>query len=273
MNLIYTVAFEQSSQSYARQTLKLLCSSILRSMWSGKILAFHNFSLPIFPLERKGLDEIYIKPLAPGSRRSGAPGCLQAGFEGFLQASQSIQDPWEYGWIVFLDANCLLMRDIEHLLTDDVDILVQTERGRLRESNTEFNGCSPVCPALPAENIRLHPEGINVGVFAIRGTLFHEVIGRWHRVYLNADFAHDDYRDQCSFNGFIMQSGLRVKSFERGEIMFPLHLDTGFLDYKHAAILRFFGGSELERLEMAFAMYMMRTYCEPRGSFLELLES
>jgi hypothetical protein len=70
-----------------------------------------------------------------------------------------------------------------------------------------------------------------------------------------------------------LDTGLRVKPFERGEIRFPLHLDKGFLDYKEAALLHFVGGKQRDKIDLAFALHLMKTYGDAGGLFLDLLES
>ena len=55
--LIYTVAYDLPGWRGSRTMCKLLCSSLLRGFWSGEILVLRNFAQPLFPVERKGLEE------------------------------------------------------------------------------------------------------------------------------------------------------------------------------------------------------------------------
>lgn len=40
---------------------KLPCSSLLRHFLSGEIVVFRNFAEPLFPMERKGLEEVFVE--------------------------------------------------------------------------------------------------------------------------------------------------------------------------------------------------------------------
>ena len=48
---------------------KLLCSSLLRHFWSGEIVVFRNFPEPLFPVERKGLEEVFVDTPEVGEGR------------------------------------------------------------------------------------------------------------------------------------------------------------------------------------------------------------
>jgi hypothetical protein len=60
-DLIYTVAFDIPGWRGVRTMAKLLCSSLLRQFWSGEIVVFRNFPEPLFPVERKGLEEVFVE--------------------------------------------------------------------------------------------------------------------------------------------------------------------------------------------------------------------
>lgn len=290
MNLIYTVAFDLPGWRGTRTMTKLLCSSLLRSFWDGQIVVFRNFAEPLFPVERKGLEEVYIETRHFGQGKEAGQACLQEALQLRFRASEWIINPEQYEWIAYLDADCLALRDISHLFASDADILVQPERGRSMYDEAVFNGylghsaqtcgChekshSIACTAKPVStrNGWLGRDGINAGTVAIRGEKFAEVCAEWQRIYNSKPSLHQEFRDQTAFNRLLLETNLRVRPFERGEIAFPLHLDKGFLDYSQAALLHFVGGEQKDKINLAFAMHMMRTYNEEGGLFLDLLES
>ena len=255
---------------------KLLCSSLLRGFWSGEILVIRNFAQPLFPVERKGLSEIYIETPDFGKGEEAGKRCLKAALESRFLAGQWITNPEQYDWICYLDADCLALRDVEHLFAGDADLLVQPERGRNVFSDMVFNGYlegGAGGVSARGRNSWLGRDGINAGTFAVRGNKFEEVMQEWKRIHDSQPVRHKEFRDQTAFNKLLLETELRVKPFERGEIMFPFHLDKGFLDYRDAALLHFVGGKQKDKIDLSFALHMMRTYGEEGGLFLDLLES
>jgi hypothetical protein len=107
----------------------------------------------------------------------------------------------------------------------------------------------------------------------VRGDKYFDLMSEWRRIYESVPPRHADFRDQTAFNRLLRDTELRVQAFERGEIMFPFHLDTSFLDYREAALLHFVGGKPKDKVDLAFALHMMRTYGDEGGLFLDLLES
>ena len=276
MNLIYTVAYDLPGWRGSRTMSKLLCSSLLRGFWSGEILVIRNFAQPLFPVERKGLSEIYIETPDFGTGEEAGKRCLKAALESRFLAGQWITNPEQYDWICYLDADCLALRDVEHLFAGDADLLVQPERGRNVFSDMVFNGYlegGAGGVSARGRNGWLGRDGINAGTFAVRGNKFEEVMQEWKRIHDSQPVRHKEFRDQTAFNKLLLETELRVKPFERGEIMFPFHLDKGFLDYRDAALLHFVGGKQKDKIDLSFALHMMRTYGEEGGLFLDLLES
>ena len=292
MNLIYTVAYDPPGRRTGRTMAKLLCSSLMRGFWGGKLMVFRNFPHPLFPVERKGLDEIFVATPEIADVEDAVRICMKEALAARFMAYQWIERPEQYEWIVYLDADCLALRDVEHLLAGDADILVQPERGRSLREEMAFNGylqhlaasgslsgeagTSPLPGSSGAAQPRngwLGRDGINAGTFAVRGDKYREVMLEWKRLYESFPAGHQYFRDQTAFNKLLLETKLRVKPFERGEIMFPFHLDKGFLDYKDAALLHFVGGTGKDKIGLAFGLHMMRTYSEEGGLFLDFLES
>jgi hypothetical protein len=92
-------------------------------------------------------------------------------------------------------------------------------------------------------------------------------------IFENAPPRHEEMRDQTAWNRLLLDTELRAKPFERGEVRFPFNLDKGFLDYKEAALLHFVGGEQRDKINLAFALHMMKTYGDLGGLFFDLLEA
>ncbi len=274
-DLIYTVAFDLPGWRGGRQMAKLLCSSLLRQFWSGEIVVFRNFAEPLFPVERKGLEEVFVELANFGKGKAAASACLATALE-FRFRAATLLDPARYRWMAYLDADCLALRNPDHLFAGDAEILVQPEAGRGMADSHVFNGY--LAPGEKPEAVRngwlvREGNGINAGTFAVRAGRYVEVMDRWREIFESEPPRHTDMRDQTAWNRLLLDTELPVMPFERGEIQFPLHLDKGFLDYKQAALLHFVGGRQRDKIDLAFALHMMKTYGDPGGLFLDLLES
>lgn len=275
LNLIYIVAFDFPGWRGARTMAKLLSSSLLRQFWSGEIVVFRNFPEPLFPVERKGLEEVFLETPEVGLGQGMGERCLKTALEYRFRAAETL-DASRYEWMAYLDADCLALRNLDHLFGGDADILVQPEPSRKMKGSHVFNGYIGHNEELsPKRNAWLSAtgDGINAGTFAVRAEHYVEVMAAWRNIFESTPPRHTEMRDQTAWNRLLLDTELRVKPFERGEIMFPFHLNQGFLDYKQAALLHFVGGEQCDKIDLAFALHLMKTYGDAGGLFLDLLES
>ena len=275
-NLIYSVAFDLPGLRGGRTMAKLLCSSLLRHFWSGEIIVFRNYPEPLFPVERKGLEEIYVQTPDYGQGKAAGLKCQADALQFRFRAAEML-DPSRYKWMAYFDADCLALRNLDHLFAGDGDILVQPERGRDMRNSHPFNGYiggdefihSNRNPWLSREGA----SGINAGTLAVRSHHYAAVMENWKQLFEATPSRHPDLRDQTAWNRLLLDTKLKVRPFERGEIMFPLTLDKGFPDYRKAGLLHFLGGNLKEKIELSFALHMMVVYGDVGGLFFDFLES
>ena len=107
-NLFYTVAFDPPGWRGGRTMAKLLCASLLRQFWSGEIVVFRNFPEPLFPVERKGLEEVFVATPDVGEGHGAGERCLKAALEYRFRAAAML-DASRYEWMAYLDADCLAL--------------------------------------------------------------------------------------------------------------------------------------------------------------------
>ena len=110
-DLIYTVAFDPPAWRGERQMAKLLCSSLLRQFWSGEIVVFRNFAEPLFPVERKGLEEVFVELPDFGTGKAAGDACLAAALAYRFRAADR--------WMAYLDVDCLALRNSDHLFAGE----------------------------------------------------------------------------------------------------------------------------------------------------------
>jgi hypothetical protein len=277
MNLIYIIAFDLPGYRENRTLAKILCCSLLRNFWAGKIIVFRNTEYPLFPVARQNLEEIFIESLPAIDGIADQTIILRA-LRMRFDAADLIPDPHLYDKVIYIDADCLVARDIEHLFISDHDIIVQPEYGRILSKEPVFNGYlhdfgSPPTSFIPfRRGSWLTGDGLNAGTVCIRGSIFKDFMSQWKEIFESEPARHDQYRDQTAFNRLILDTNYTVGKFEKGEIMFPLHINQSFLQYKEAAILHFLGGSTGDKIDLSFGLYMSITYGDRSGLFLDILE-
>ena len=283
-NLIYTVVLDAPGAEGQRFLGKMLVSSLLRTFFTGDIVVFRNGENPLFLVERKGLEEVHVETLPI----IGHEGAEEAWRWKYRVAEQL--DVRGYDKVMFLDADCLALRNIDHLLKGGWDIAYQTQRGE-RGDGVMFNGFLSDGEMARAAG----QDGVNSGSFAVRAEIFHKVIREWQRVDEGEMTRPESgFRDQASWNALLLreQEGkgfrwkgsrneatpehtlppLKMVPFPEGEIRFPLYLDPHFLNYSQAALTHNCGGNTLQKIEFTFGLYMRTFFCDPTGLFFSILE-
>lgn len=287
-NLIYTVIFDAPGSESYRFLGRMLASSLLRTFFSGDILIFRNSAAPLFLVERKGLEEVYLEtPEMFGQKRAEFAWCWKYKVAELIDADQ-------YDKILFVDADCLALRNLDHLLEGDWDIRYQPERGKPM-SGKSFNAFLTEAEMSAAAG----REGANSGTLAVRGAVFHEVMAEWQRIDEGEPLRDSGFRDQASWNALLLRSrgaevgecggaevagvegsGLaapsalpwRAEPFPPGEVMFPGYLDPHFSQYRNAALTHNILPDTEQKIEFTFGLYMRTFFCDPSGLFFSMLE-
>ncbi len=272
--LVYTYAFDPPGKQDQRMLAKLLVSSLLRTFFSGDIVVFRNSDSPLFLVGREGLKEFLIRTpftedLAKGHVNSQN---INEALWQFHNYASSIIPANKYGKICYLEPGTLVLRNIDHLLISDGAILYQLEKGIF---NREPEFCGYFTDKEMAEQSRY---GINSGLFAINGIIFHEVVLECHQIALmpqrnsprEADCAY--LENHSVWNRYIIDTRRKALRFESDEVQFPLHIQRDFKEYREAAILNFCRASAKDKIDLMYALYMMTFFHDSAGVFFNSLE-
>lgn len=259
-HLAYTIALDPPGSFGLRLLGKLLGSSLLRTWFSGDVVIFRNTEEPLYQVERAGLTEVFVE--TPDFSKIGEE---QEAWRYKFRVRDYL-DVSAYDKVLFLDADCLAVRNLDHLLEGDWDIGWYAESRKL--TDPVFN-----CFLTDAEihQWRGRP-GANSGTLAVRAEFFHEVMAEWERIDLGPTTRPRFCSDQGSWNRLLLDTKLRTKQFESGEIQFPLALHPSFHDWKKAALIHAIGGTLREKMQFLWGVYMQTFYYDDRGTMLNLLE-
>ena len=267
-NLLYTVAFDAPETGGMRQMVKMLGGSVVRTGFSGDMVIFRNGLHPVFLVGRQGIGEEYVETPLMDPRNLGEYS------KAWKARAAEAFDSECYGWVVFLDADCLCLRNIDHLLTDqDCDILYQPETGRAMKEGA-FNGY------LKAGEMEQRGDsgsrrGINSGTWAVRGTCFRQVMEKWMLIQAEEPVRETASREQSAWNRLILDAaryGWRAQPFEAHEVQFPLGFDKDWKLYKDAAIIHCTGGTVPEKIQFMFGLYMQRFFHDASSTLLNVVE-
>ncbi len=293
-NLVYTVCFDAPGSESYRFLGKMLASSLVRTFFTGEVVVFRNSPAPLFLVERKGLEEVFLEtPEMYGQARAEFAWCWK------YRVAPLIENPEQYDKILFLDCDSLALRNIDHLLEGDWDIRYQPERGKPGNGKS-FNAF------LTDEEMSLagKRDGANSGTLAVRGSIFHEVMEEWQRIDEEEPARDSGFRDQASWNALLLRGGRgsnqssvisdqkgsegavtddrslitdhlprwKAEPFPPGEVQFPGYLDPHYTSYSKAALTHNILPDTKEKIEFTFGLYMRTFYCDPTGLFFSMLE-
>ncbi len=282
-NLIYIIAFDAPGCGGNRLLAKMLVSSLLRTFFTGDIWVFRNSESPLFAVERKGLEEFYVDT----PQLSGIPGAEDAWCWKYKVAPG--MDVSEYDKVLFLDADFLALRNIDHLLAGDWEVRYLPERGHAGNESTYSAFYTEREYDLAATR-----TGVNSGAIAVKATRFHEVMEVWQKIDQGERMRNFGFWDQASWNTLLMrcvkedesEAGLmenfftwgepplilETEAFPTGEIQFPMYLDLDFRSYRTAALTHNCGMDTLGKIEFTFGLYMRTFFSDPSGILLSILE-
>ena len=146
-------------------------------------------------------------------------------------------------WVLLMDADCVALRNPDHLFDRaGVDVLV-TDRRR--------------------------PDP---GFVAVRGRVLKEFGAAWRGRRAGRP---DDWQDG---HGWALMAALgsgawRVGDFERGEVVRAGDTGVGLGELKNAAVIHFGGMGPEDKRRLAFAFHAMAVYGDEDGLFLDMMES
>lgn len=255
--LLYTIAFDNPALPPMHRTMaKMLVGGLLRNFFSGQVVVFRNTPAPLFKVERRGLEEIYVDIEHDGTAA-----------QQFKYRARHWLNTEGYDAVAFVDVDCAVLRGVDHLFPDeDWDILWQPERGH--RVNSIFHNAY----LTEDEMSRLtHRDGANSGTWAVRAGHYHSVMAEWERLDARPPRRQKMASDQPAWDRLLLDTALRTRPFERDEILLP-PLGGTFCDWRDAAILHVPGWPLDAKVEFLAGLYYARYLGDPSGHYLDLIE-
>jgi hypothetical protein len=193
-----------------------------------------NFPQPLFPVARMDLHETEFATTL-GRAKTKQVDWRALSRERQLDVADIVSEEEEFDWILFADADCIALRNPDHLFVGDGDLLVSSAHG------------------LP-----------DPGFVAIRGARL--------RDFVRALRAAGGLT-KPGLASAIRTGEWRVREFERGEVLRPNDPDVSLTDLAHAAVIHFAGMKPEDKYRLAFAFHMMSVYGDGDGLFFDIMEA
>ncbi|BCU79303.1 hypothetical protein [Luteolibacter sp. LG18] len=259
-NLIYTTALDAPGSSIYRNYAKLLVSSLLRTGFSGHIIVLRNHSRPLFLIGREGVEEIEVET----EEITGMEGIEHAW--SWKYRARHTFDAGLYDKIMFIDADCLALHNVDPLFEGEWDIRYHPEPGSRIQEDVFCGHLSD------AEMQTLSTEGVNSGVLMVKSEHYPAVMEQWEAIDGSPPVQNDMCSDQASWNRLLLDSRLRKQPLARTEVALPLHRDPVYQSYSRANLVHLIGGSARTKTEFAFGLFMGKFYTDPQSIFFNFLE-
>ncbi len=261
-NLVYTIALDHPPGSVGHRTMaKFLVLSLLRTRFSGDIVVFKNTKAPLFMVPRAGVREVFIKTKAPKKQK----------FWDYAQAwkfrVRHELDVAAYDKVLFLDADCLALQNIDSLLAGRWDLGIYPEPGT-RVGRRWYNAF------LSDKEVRtLECEGVNGGTLAIRAPIYHDVMAEWERIYSGRVERERFALDQAALNRLILDTSLRLRRYQSQDICTPLAFDRHPARYFGSRLVHLAGTTAfMVKLRFMFGLYLNTFFFDPQAALLHILD-
>ena len=263
--LIYSTFQDSQFSPLPRVLAKMLASSILRNHPEVELIFGRSnvgpHSRPLFKVGRSGLIEC-DDPLSIGHKTP---------FREWI-------DPVKYEWIIFVDSGCLVLRNLDLLLQRNAD-LVWAPILNCPIRNHRFNGfLSPL--ELDASFTSPYPvsrpwyAAASPSLWAVRGECYTHVMEVWNSLLTHptANRCAASFRLHSSWNRLLLDSQLRIKPIEKGEVSFPTFDGITFLDWKDSALICVNDWPITTQAQFLQAVFYGFYYGDTSGLFLDILE-
>lgn len=260
-NLIYTIAFDPPNEPYHQMMAKMLVSSIFRTGFSGDVLVLTNYEHRLFEHGRRNLKEVALD-----STRI-PPGETRREILNFKFAARQFVAAERYGKVMFVDCDCLFLRNPDELMAGDAEIMFSEETwGRI--TGSPFNAFLS-----DAEMQTLDRPGVNGGVWWISGDRFHEVLAEWERIDALPYVRGGGWSDQQSWVRLILDTKLRKQPFRYDvDVRYPIMESRTAPAFDEAALLHYLAASRTRKVSFMFGDYMRHFHAETAPALLHFID-
>ncbi|HEY8961566.1 MAG TPA: hypothetical protein VIM57_05110 [Luteolibacter sp.] len=233
-NQVVTTILDPYGSRQWRSCGKLWAASLLRHQWGGKIQINRNFPQPLFAVERADLHETSLVVLQNIGKSKEIDWKAHSRICQ-LDAAANLSSADDSPWVLLADADCVALRNLDHLFDSNCDILVSIANG------------SP-----------------DPGFVAVRGPLLSTFI---------KEVRAAGGLTKAGLASVLCSGAWKVGQFERGEVLRPDDPGISVFDLANAAVIHLAGTTVADRHRVAFAFHMMAVYQDQDGLFMDIMDA
>ena len=260
-NLIYTIAFDPSNEPYHQMMAKMLVSSIFRTGFSGDVLVLTNYEHRLFEHGRSNLEEISLDSTQI------SPGEMGREIFNFKYRSRHFVPSDRYEKIMFVDCDCLFLKNPDGLLADDAEIMF-SEEPFTKITDIYFNAY-----LTELEMETLVAPGINAGLWWVSGHRFQEVLEEWERIDSLPYVRGGGCPDQQSLVRLLLDTKLQTKPFRLGvDVGYPFAETRKAWAFAEASLLHYLSGPRTRKVSYMFGDYMRHFHAETAPALLHFID-
>jgi hypothetical protein len=228
-------------------------------------MVFHNSPAPLFMVPRMGVTEVRLDLPRPARDVTDFAMLAQSCKHAVLRRIKTEH----YEKVMFLDSDCVVLRNIDHFFKGDSELRVFPEPGTKIQDDS-------YCGYLgKAETRSLRREGMNSGTWVVAADRFGDLLTRWRKTELLRLRQKCHLREQSAFNRVVLDWDGKVSELPLGEIALPLcnRLLSHYRVYSNSAIVHAAGGDGVTfKLRFLFSTFMGAFLFDPQLAFFNIME-
>jgi hypothetical protein len=255
MNNFIIIVEDAECASSVHAVLRLVSSSLLRSLFTGELVIFRTGEMPLYKVERAQVTEVPVEIPVSGN---GEAEKRRASREFLFNLCTQIK-PEPRQWVIVADPAGIALRNIDHLIPPDLPGPYAPPEVDFLWARVHEGGGGPRDEAGP-------------GLWAVRGEFLPLVLERWKAAW-EAEPNVGMADERRIWSDVVRNLPLRKKAFERGEVVCPAVCAVDWRALCSAAYVSIPDWPETERWKFLQALYFVTYFGDETGMMVNVLEA
>lgn len=247
--LVVVISESQNSNGPIVRT-KGLVSSLLRSLYSGRIVVIRQSGDPLYKVERTAVEELWISRAKIDKVSNSLATTSKFHFNLSLVCDVEAE---LRQWVIVANSECVVLRNPDHLIPPDAITSYGANDIDFYWSETDVN-----CVAAP-------------GFWAVRKEHFKLVLDSWHRAWSEA-LDEGVPRENEIWNKVVRCLPLRKRRFEKGEVVAPSLNAVDWEAVSNACLVTLSDWPEEEAGKFLQALFFGRYLGDESGMLLRIMD-
>jgi hypothetical protein len=249
--ILILTAIDSPRSNTAAIAAKLFVSSLLKSMYTGKIVVFKNTEVPLFKVERTRVEEVIVPFMIPPNMSRKEANLI------FQNKVLQYISPADEQWVIFANSFSVALRNIDHLLPP-------TQVGPYSARTVDFCWTN----ASNGSKQKLASSGF----WAIRGEYLQDVLDGWKFISAKQPQEEIPPTTDEKWTHFIAGLPLTKKVFATYEVVAPDTHSMNWLDLANSALVTVPNWDDADARKFLQGVYFGTYLGDETGLVLNILE-